>query len=195
MRQDTLLTVCWEAIGLGLLRQPTVWVSAKLLSVVDLSSCQGDVLNNPFASRGEVFVVQRWICQSQPTPYWWWHWHWPPLRVCVLFFLHHCDRSSWWRGWWLSPPPALWSSIAMLKIIHCDDEDHPHDNPLLHRCDQSFNGQGAHPSGLGTCKANRKIEQAKKMFICCCCCCCSIHTSYQEWTYGDISILYSRSWL
>ena len=161
-------TLCWQFVerrlGWGFLRQPTVWVSAKLLSVVDLSSCQGDVLNNPFASRGEVFVVQRWICQSQPTPYWWWHWHWPPLRVCVLFFLHHCDRSSWWRGWWLSLPPALWSSTSMLKIIHCDDEEPPHDNPLLHRCDQSFNGQGAHPFGLGTCRANCKIKQVKKMF-------------------------------
>ena len=29
-------------------------------SVVDLSSSQGDVFNDPFASRGELFVVQLW---------------------------------------------------------------------------------------------------------------------------------------
>ena len=161
----TLLTVCWEAIGLGILTS----TNCMGLSQTTVSSwpelVPGRCFQQPLCQqRWSFFVVQLWMCQSQPTPYWWWHWHWPPLRVCVLFFLHHCDRSSWWRGWWLSLPPALWSSTSMLKIIHCDDEEPPHDNPLLHRCDQSFNGQGAHPFGLGTCRANCKIKQVKKMF-------------------------------
>ena len=59
MRQDTADSLL-RGDGPGDSNINQLYGSAKLLSVVDLSPSQGNVFNNPFASRGELFVVQLW---------------------------------------------------------------------------------------------------------------------------------------
>ena len=125
----TLLTVCSEAVGLGIQTS----TSCMGLSQTTVSSWPelepGWCFQQPLCQQRWTFRCSALEWHSQPTPYWWLHWHWPPLRVCVLFFftividhlddedgiylLHQrCDHPLWW---WISS--SLQSSSSQMWSI------------------------------------------------------------------------------